>query len=133
MSIVKMKRLRLVGLQSEQDRLLSQLQHLGCVEISQPAPLPDDPEWACFTRPDMGALAQAAPAHKVGPARQHQGGGQQKAQRTARLPAIHQGQLLQGQLRPGDPHPFPVPLAAGAQGGNAGQGGGYVVAQIDGG
>ena len=62
MSIVKMKRLRLVGLQSEQDRLLSQLQHLGCVEISQPAPLPDDPEWACFTRPDMGALAQAAQA-----------------------------------------------------------------------
>ena len=58
MSIVKMKRLRLIGMQSERDRLLRQLQHLGCVEISQPTPLPDDPDWAALVRPDAEALGR---------------------------------------------------------------------------
>ncbi len=59
MSIVKMKRLRLIGLQSERDTLLQQLQHLGCVEIAQPDGPADDPEWAALARPDTQAAAQA--------------------------------------------------------------------------
>jgi V/A-type H+-transporting ATPase subunit I len=33
MSIVKMKRLRLIGMSSDRDELFRRLQHLGCVEI----------------------------------------------------------------------------------------------------
>lgn len=63
MSIVKMKRLRLIGMKSERDGLLQQLQHLGCVEIDEPAQLPDEPEWASLAKPDAQALAQARQAY----------------------------------------------------------------------
>lgn len=63
MSIVKMRRLRLIGMQSERDELLQKLQHLGCVEISEPADLIDDPEWAALARPDSRALSRAREAH----------------------------------------------------------------------
>ena len=63
MSIVKMKRLRLVGMQGERDGLLRQLQHLGCVEIDEPAQLPEEPAWASLARPDAQALAQARQAY----------------------------------------------------------------------
>ncbi len=58
MSIVKMKRLRLFGMASDRDELLRALQHLGCVEISEPEPRPDDPQWAHLTRVGDTALAQ---------------------------------------------------------------------------
>ena len=36
MSIVKMKRIRLIALAEDRDALLSSLLHVGCVEISEP-------------------------------------------------------------------------------------------------
>ena len=36
MSIVKMKRLRVIGFSEERDELLQGLLHMGCVEISEP-------------------------------------------------------------------------------------------------
>ena len=63
MSIVKMKRLRLIGMQSERDGLLRQLQHLGCVEIDEPTQLPEEPQWVSLARPDAQALAQARQAY----------------------------------------------------------------------
>ena len=36
MSIVKMKRLRLIGMRSEREEMLRLLQHMGCVETSRP-------------------------------------------------------------------------------------------------
>jgi len=67
MSIVKMKRLRLIGMQSERDGLLQQLQHLGCVEIAAPEEMPgtspdDAAAWDAFARPDGQALTQAKEA-----------------------------------------------------------------------
>ena len=62
MSIVKMKRLRLIGMRSEREEMLRLLQHMGCVEIDEPPHLGDDPEWAALTRPDPGALNAARDA-----------------------------------------------------------------------
>ena len=62
MSIVKMKRLRLIGMQSERESMLRLLQHLGCVEIDEPGDRKDDPDWASLTRPDTGALNEARDA-----------------------------------------------------------------------
>ena len=56
MSIVRMKRLQLVGMRPEREELLRRLQHLGCVEISQPEPRRDDPAWAALARPAAGDL-----------------------------------------------------------------------------
>lgn len=52
MSIVKMKRLRLLGLRSDRDQLFRLLQKQGCVEINEPVIDPDDPDWAALVRPD---------------------------------------------------------------------------------
>ena len=55
MAIVKMKRLHLVGLRSDQEALLHQLQRLGCVEISQPQDeLPES-----LSAPDAAGLNEA--------------------------------------------------------------------------
>lgn len=55
MAIVKMKRLRLVGLRSDQETLLHRLQRLGCVEISQPQDeLPES-----LSAPDAAGLNEA--------------------------------------------------------------------------
>ena len=59
MAIVKMKRLRLFGLRSNREELLRQLQHLGCVEVGEPAADLSDPQWAGLTRPDGQGLSQA--------------------------------------------------------------------------
>ncbi len=56
MSIVKMKRFRLIGLEAEQESLLQALLHIGCVEISQPTEKLADPEWGALLRPDDAAL-----------------------------------------------------------------------------
>lgn len=62
MSIVKMKRLRLIGMRDQRESMLRLLQHLGCVEIDEPGDRSDDPQWASLTRPDTGALNEARDA-----------------------------------------------------------------------
>ncbi len=59
MSIVKMKRLRLLGLRSDRDQLFRLLQKQGCVEINEPPLDPDDPDWASLTKLDGRGLAAA--------------------------------------------------------------------------
>lgn len=63
MSIVQMKHLRLFGMRADRDELLHLLQHMGCVEISEPQELPSEPEWETLTRPDGGGLTQAREGH----------------------------------------------------------------------
>ena len=58
MSIVKMKRLRVIGFAEERNDLLQQLLHLGCVEISEPEDKVTDPEWTALLRRDTSALSQ---------------------------------------------------------------------------
>lgn len=65
MSIVKMKRLRLIGMQAERGALLKLLQHMGCVEIDEPTEFRDDPVWASLTRPDAEALGRARDQRSV--------------------------------------------------------------------
>ena len=48
MSIVKMKRLRVIGLEEERDDLLQQLLHVGCVEVTQPDDKLSDPQWTAL-------------------------------------------------------------------------------------
>ena len=57
MSIVKMKRLRLLGLRSDRDQLFRLLQKQGCVEINEPSLDPNDPEWASLVKFDGRGLA----------------------------------------------------------------------------
>ena len=57
MAIVKMKRLRLVGMRSDRESLLRLLQKLGCVEVSEPAIDLTDPDWAALAKPGGGELA----------------------------------------------------------------------------
>ncbi len=59
MAIVKMKRLRLLALRPEREQLLRALQHLGCVEIREPAIDLSDPEWEGLGKPDSGGLEKA--------------------------------------------------------------------------
>lgn len=57
MAIVKMKRLHLIALRSDQEELLRLLQRLGCVEISQPEQTQDHDSG--LASPDSGALLAA--------------------------------------------------------------------------
>ena len=59
MSIVKMKRLRLLGLRSDRDKLFRLLQRQGCVEINQPSVDPDDPQLAALVKSDGRGLTSA--------------------------------------------------------------------------
>lgn len=60
MSIVKMKRLRLIGLKTERETLLRLLQQMGCVEFDEPLGKLTDPAWSGLTtRPDATALGAA--------------------------------------------------------------------------
>ena len=59
MAIVKMKRLRLLALRPEREKLLRSLQHLGCVEIREPAIDLSDPEWEGLGKPDASGLEKA--------------------------------------------------------------------------
>ena len=59
MAIVKMKRLRLLGMRSDREDLLRLLQKLGCVEVEEPAIDLADPEWAALAKPDGRGLAGA--------------------------------------------------------------------------
>ena len=59
MAIVKMKRLRLLGMRSDRESLLRLLQKMGCVEVGEPAIDLADPEWAALAKPDGRGLAGA--------------------------------------------------------------------------
>lgn len=59
MAIVKMKRLRLLALRPEREKLLRSLQHLGCVEIREPAIDLTDPEWEGLGKPESAGLERA--------------------------------------------------------------------------
>lgn len=54
MSIVKMKRLRLVGLTAERDQFLQLLQPMGCVEIDEPTDLTRDERVTALLKSDVG-------------------------------------------------------------------------------
>jgi V/A-type H+-transporting ATPase subunit I len=58
MSIVKMKRLRLIGLRCEQDELLARLLHLGCVEVTEAGDRLEDPQWAELLSRDSTSLGE---------------------------------------------------------------------------
>ena len=59
MAIVKMKRLRLLALRPARERLLRELQSLGCVEIREPDIDLSDPEWAGLGKPGLSGLEKA--------------------------------------------------------------------------
>lgn len=59
MAIVKMKRLRLMGMRSDRESLLHLLQKLGCVEVDEPAIDLSDPKWAAVAKPDGRDLSSA--------------------------------------------------------------------------
>ncbi len=65
MAIVKMKRLCLVAMRSDQDALLRLLQHMGCVQIGQPDLEEEDPLWERLTRPGDEGLSEARERHKA--------------------------------------------------------------------
>lgn len=58
MSIVKMKRLKVMALAEERDNLLSGLLHLGCVEISDPEDRLSDPDWSALLSRDTSKMGQ---------------------------------------------------------------------------
>ncbi len=59
MAIVKMKRLRLMGLRSDREELLRLLQGMGCVELREPAIDLTDPDWAALAKPEGSGLSKA--------------------------------------------------------------------------
>lgn len=59
MAIVKMKKLRLLGLRADRERLLRPLQSLGCVDVREPAIDLSDPEWSALAKPEGAGLAKA--------------------------------------------------------------------------
>ena len=58
MAIVKMKKLRVVAMAASREELLRSLQHLGCVEISEPEHITAaDPAWAALVRRETSDLS----------------------------------------------------------------------------
>ena len=94
MAIVKMKRLRLMAMTADREELLRLIQHMGCVEVSEPSGVPDDPVWAALTHPEDARLAQA---------REEQGGAE-RALAVLKQYAPEKGGLLQPKpgLKEGD-------------------------------
>jgi V/A-type H+-transporting ATPase subunit I len=58
MSIVKMKKINLIGLRAQKDDLLRELMLIGCVEVSEPEDLLSHPEIASLTRRETSQLEQ---------------------------------------------------------------------------
>lgn len=56
--IVKMKKLRVIAMADDRERLIAGLLHLGCMQISEPADKLADPEWAALLRRQDSALSQ---------------------------------------------------------------------------
>ena len=101
MSIVKMKHIRLFGMAADRETLLRQLQHLGCVEISEPTDKLADPDWAALTRVDDAGLAQAkADAALLNAALNTlKGIGKEKGGLLQARPEVTEGQLFDEGLR----------------------------------
>lgn len=59
MSIVKMKRIRLIALAEDREALMSSLLHVGCVEVREPADLLANDEYAALLSRDTSELAKA--------------------------------------------------------------------------
>ncbi len=59
MSIVKMKRIRLIALAKDKDALLSSLLHVGCVELKEPTEVLADEAYASLLHREGSAAAQA--------------------------------------------------------------------------
>ena len=59
MAIVAMRHLRLIGLQSEREEILQKLQHLGCLEVIEPALEEDDPLLQQLHAPVVPVLGKA--------------------------------------------------------------------------
>jgi V/A-type H+-transporting ATPase subunit I len=58
MSIVKMKKINLIGLRAQKNDLLRELMLIGCVEVSEPEDLLSHPEIASLTRRETSQLEQ---------------------------------------------------------------------------
>lgn len=58
MSIVAMKRLRLIALRQDREEILKALQRLGCVEVDERQAEADDPVWEGLTRPSDEGVHQ---------------------------------------------------------------------------
>ena len=58
MSIVKMKKLRVIALRAQRDELMQALLRLGCVEVHAPDDTLSDPEAAALLRPEKAELAR---------------------------------------------------------------------------
>lgn len=58
MAIVKMKKLRVIAMAAHRDELLKGLQHLGCVEISEPDGKLADPAWASLLKRGTSRLTE---------------------------------------------------------------------------
>ena len=56
MAIVKMKRLRLLSLTEEREKLLACLQRAGCVEVLEPETELNDPAWTALLKRETSAL-----------------------------------------------------------------------------
>ena len=101
MSIVKMKHIRLFGMAADRETLLRQLQHLGCVEISEPTDKLADPDWAALTRVDDAGLARVkADAALLNAALNTlKGIGKEKGGLLQDRPEVTEGQLFDEGLR----------------------------------
>lgn len=101
MSIVKMKHIRLFGMAADRETLLRQLQHLGCVEISEPTDKLADPDWAALTRVDDAGLARVkADAALLNAALNTlKGIGKEKEGLLQARPEVTEGQLFDEGLR----------------------------------
>lgn len=66
MSIVTMKRLRLIALQSDREAIFNGLQRLGCVQVDESTPEPGDPLFETLRRPDASALSAARERLELG-------------------------------------------------------------------
>ena len=58
MSIVRMKKLRIIAVRSQRDELMLRLQRFGCVEVHEPADTLADEDAAALLRPEHARLAQ---------------------------------------------------------------------------
>ena len=58
MAIEKMKKIRLMAVSSQRDEILRELMLMGCVEIIEPAAMPEDEMLSKLTRYDSAELAR---------------------------------------------------------------------------
>ena len=58
MSIVRMKKIRLIAMQSQKEALLSRMMHVGCVQVLEQKAKLSDPEWAALLSKDTSSLSK---------------------------------------------------------------------------